>query len=178
MSVKRTKKASPPPSSRSKSSDTAATSSNRISKGTISAIVVILALSYDNFRLRYRASNAEPANRNLSSNDDEIKLRYKTWEEAPASYEEFDHDNDPSVCRLPIVTVEEWEKNRMWESETPVIVKNVTDGWKALENWSKEELLRRYPDVVVGMGSSKELGQTGPDQAGSALTRTTIYDYV
>jgi hypothetical protein len=66
----------------------------------------------------------------------------------------------------------------MWEGETPVIVKNVTDNWKAHQHWTKEELLRRYPDVVVGMGSSKALGQTGPDDAGDALRRTTIYDYV
>lgn len=39
---------------------------------------------------------------------------------------------------------------------------------------SREELLRRYPDVMVGMGRSKDLGQTGPDDAGDALTKTTI----
>jgi len=182
MSTKRTKKSTPAPSSNnsssSKGSDTVATSSKRTSMGTISSIVVILALAYDNFRLRFLVSNFESANRNLSD-DGEISLgRYKTWDEAPASYEEFDHDNDPSVCRLPFVTVEEWEKNRMWEGETPVIVKNVTDNWKALEHWTKEELLRRYPNVVVGMGNSKDLGQTGPDQAGDALSRTTIKDYV
>ena len=56
----------------------------------------------------------------------------------------------------------------------PVIVKNVTDGWPALEHWTKKELLRRYPDVMVGMGRSLDLGQTGPDAAGDALTKTTI----
>mmetsp|Transcript_23489 Transcript_23489/g.38736 ORF Transcript_23489/g.38736 Transcript_23489/m.38736 type:complete len:360 (-) Transcript_23489:128-1207(-) len=180
MPLKRTKRLSPPPKSscKSKSSDTAAPSSARMSKGTISAIVLILALLCDNLRLRMKTSNDASTDRNLSSEDGEIKLRYKTWEEAPASYEEFDHDNHPSVCRLPVVTVEEWEKGRMWEGETPVIVKNVTDGWKALEHWTKEELLRRYPDIVVGMGNSKDLGQTGPDQAGDALTRTTIHDYI
>ena len=140
--------------------------------GVLSAVVVVLALAYDNFRLRFNTSHAQPQN-------GEIKLgRYKTWEEAPASYEEFGHDNDPSVCRLPIVSVEEWEEKRMWEGETPVIVKNVTQNWKALQHWTKEELLRRYPDIVVGMGNSKDLGQTGPDDAGDALRRTTIYDYV
>lgn len=38
----------------------------------------------------------------------------------------------------------------------------------------REELLRRYPDVMVGMGSSKELGQVGPDDAGDKLKKTTI----
>lgn len=38
----------------------------------------------------------------------------------------------------------------------------------------REELLRRYPDVMVGMGRSKDLGQTGPDDAGDKLTKTTI----
>lgn len=104
--------------------------------------------------------------------------RYPTWEAAPASIEEFDHDNDKNVCRLPIITVEEWERGRYWEREEPVIVKNVTDGWPALEHWTKEEFLRRYPDVRVGMGRSKDLGQTGPDDAGDALTKTTIQDFV
>ena len=35
-----------------------------------------------------------------------------------------------------------------------------------------------HADVVVGMGSSRELGQTGPDDAGDALKKTTIEDYV
>lgn len=63
--------------------------------------------------------------------------RYPTWEAAPASTKEFDHDNDKSVCRLPILSVEEWEDGRYWEREEPVIVKNVTDGWKAMEHWTK-----------------------------------------
>eukprot|EP00571_Detonula_confervacea_P002185 CAMPEP_0172326870 /NCGR_PEP_ID=MMETSP1058-20130122/57864_1 /TAXON_ID=83371 /ORGANISM="Detonula confervacea, Strain CCMP 353" /LENGTH=331 /DNA_ID=CAMNT_0013043765 /DNA_START=102 /DNA_END=1097 /DNA_ORIENTATION=- len=104
--------------------------------------------------------------------------RYPTWEDAPASTEEFDHDNDKSVCRLPIISVEEWEAERYWEREDPVIVQNVTDGWPALEHWTKEEFLRRYPDVMVGMGRSKDLGQTGPDDAGDRLTKTTIKDFV
>jgi hypothetical protein len=35
-------------------------------------------------------------------------------------------------------------------------------------------MVRRYPDVMVGMGASRDLGQTGPDDAGDALTKTTI----
>ena len=63
--------------------------------------------------------------------------RYPTWEAAPASREEFDHDNDKDVCRLQILSVEEWEAGRYWEKDEPVIVKNVTDGWQALEHWTK-----------------------------------------
>jgi hypothetical protein len=63
--------------------------------------------------------------------------RYKTWEESPASWEEFGHDNDKSICRLPIISVEEWEKGQYWLRQEPVIVKNVTKGWGALEHWTK-----------------------------------------
>ena len=59
------------------------------------------------------------------------------WEDAPSSNKEFDHDNDKTVCRLPIISVEEWENGRYWEKEEPVIVQNVTDGWLALEHWTK-----------------------------------------
>lgn len=103
---------------------------------------------------------------------------YGTWEEAPSSVEEFDHDNRKSVCRLPVVSVEEWERGRYWEGEEPVIVQNVTGGWLALDHWTKEEFLRRYPDVVVGMGSSRDLGQTGPDDAGDKLQKTSIQDFI
>jgi len=63
--------------------------------------------------------------------------KYNTWEEAPASTKEFDHDNNKKVCRLPIISVDEWESGRYWEKEEPCIVKNVTDGWLALEHWTK-----------------------------------------
>ena len=62
---------------------------------------------------------------------------YIEWEDAPASREEFDHDNDPEVCGIPFLTVEEWEAGRYWEGSKPVMVKNVTDGWAALEHWKK-----------------------------------------
>eukprot|EP00804_Cyclotella_cryptica_P020021 CCRYP_007896-RA/>CCRYP_007896-RA protein AED:0.46 eAED:0.46 QI:229/1/0.66/1/0.5/0.66/3/0/148 len=65
------------------------------------------------------------------------ETQYENWEDAPASREEFDHDNDPEVCGLPILTVEEWEAGRYWEGNKPVIVKNVTAGWAAMEHWKK-----------------------------------------
>ena len=40
--------------------------------------------------------------------------------------------------------------------------------------FNRAELLRRYPDVQVGMGRTRDLGQTGPDDAGDKLTKTTI----
>jgi len=63
--------------------------------------------------------------------------RYKTWEDSPASWAEFGHDNDKSICRLPIITVEEWENGQYWLKMEPVIVKNITDGWGALQHWTK-----------------------------------------
>ena len=71
---------------------------------------------------------------------------YETWEDAPASWEEFGHDNDPNICGIPVLSVEEWEEGRCWEREEPVLVRNVTDGWPALDHWTKEEMLNRYPD--------------------------------
>lgn len=160
------------------SGDKTATSHHRsMSKSVISAVVVAVAY-YANLSRVGTTNNAQPEGGEIKLPGSEevvgqIELgQYKTWEEAPASYEEFDHDNDPSVCRLPIVTVEEWEEKRMWEGETPVMVKNVTENWSALQHWTKEELMKRYPDMVVGMGNSKELGQ------GGGLRRTTISDYV
>lgn len=78
--------------------------------------------------------------------DQSPHAHYKTWDDAPASWEEFGHDNDPNICGVPVLTVEEWEAGRYWEKEKPVLVKNITDGWPALDHWTKEEMLNRYPD--------------------------------
>jgi hypothetical protein len=59
------------------------------------------------------------------------------WEDGPSSWEEFGHDNDPSVCGLQVLTVEEWEAGRYWEGKKPVLVSGVTEGWPALNNWKK-----------------------------------------
>ncbi|EJK43699.1 hypothetical protein THAOC_37829, partial [Thalassiosira oceanica] len=133
--------------------------------------------------------------------------RYPTWEDAPTSAEEFGHDNPEEICRLPIISLRKWEAGKFWcvlgwmpttrrdersrltklsrylcsperRYDQPFLVTNVTDDWPAMQNFAKREFLRRYPDVVVGMGSSRELGQTGPDDAGDALKKTTIEDYV
>lgn len=73
-----------------------------------------------------------------TSCDEKIDLgRYPRWDDAPTSAEEFDHDNDKTVCRLPVISVEEWEAGRYWEGEEPVIVQNVIEGWPALEHWTK-----------------------------------------
>jgi hypothetical protein len=57
------------------------------------------------------------------------------WEDGPSSWEEFGHDNDPSVCGVQLLTVEEWEAGRYWEGKKPVLVTGVTDDWPALNNW-------------------------------------------
>jgi hypothetical protein len=59
------------------------------------------------------------------------------WEDGPSSWDEFGHDNAPDICGLQVITVEEWEAGRYWEGKKPVIVKNVTEGWAALNNWKK-----------------------------------------
>ncbi|KAL7467087.1 hypothetical protein ACHAXS_007352 [Conticribra weissflogii] len=103
---------------------------------------------------------------------------YIEWEDGPASREEFDHDNAPDVCGIPVLTVEEWEAGRYWEGSKPVLVKNVTDGWAALEHWKKQEMLRRYPDAEATMGEARLVGETGPDEAGSTLTPTTVKEFI
>eukprot|EP01082_Thalassiosira_pseudonana_P011562 g10219.t1 g10219 contig4:1458046-1459257(-) len=141
----------------------------------VTHIAAILALIYaTNTQTCDDVSDSTTCN----SSDEVPTGKYATWDEAPKSIEEFDHGNDRSVCRLPFISVEEWEEGRYWERDVPVIVRNVTDHWKALEHWTKEEMVRRYPDVMVGMGASRDLGQTGPDDAGDALTKTTIKDFI
>jgi len=41
----------------------------------------------------------------------------------------------------------------------------------------REEMIRRYPDVMVGMGSVKELGQNGPDNR-DLLQEVSIKDFI
>ena len=100
------------------------------------------------------------------------------WEDGPSSWEEFGHDNDPNVCGLPLLTVEEWEAGRHWLGDKPVLVSGVTDGWAALSNWKKREMLQRYPNAEATMGEAKLLGETGPDGAGKNLSPTTVKDFI
>ncbi len=96
------------------------------------------------------------------------------WEDGPSSWMEFGHDNDDSVCGLRLITLDEWEGGRHWELDVPVLVSGVTDGWKALYNWKKREMIRLYPDAEATMGEARLVGETGPDKAGSNLTPTTV----
>ena len=59
------------------------------------------------------------------------------WEDGPASWEEFGHNNNPDACGLPVLTVDEREDGRYWEGSKPVLVRNVTDGWAAPSNQKK-----------------------------------------
>ena len=59
------------------------------------------------------------------------------WEDGPSSWEEFGHDNDPSVCGVQRLTVAEWEAGRYWKKNRPVIVTNATAGWAAMHRWRK-----------------------------------------
>lgn len=100
------------------------------------------------------------------------------WEDGHSSWEEFGHDNNPEICGLPLLTVTEWESGRYWERNTPVLVSGVTNGWAALSNWKKHEMLRRYPNAEATMGDAKVTGETGPDNAGKNLSPTTLYDFI
>ena len=94
--------------------------------------------SYTNIVEESTCINKNEENEDPTCTEQQINLgQYNTWEEAPASTKEFDHDNNKKVCRLPIISVDEWESGRYWEKEEPCIVKNVTDGWLALEHWTK-----------------------------------------
>ena len=94
--------------------------------------------SYTNIVEESTCINTNEENEDPTCTEQQINLgQYNTWEEAPASTKEFDHDNNKKVCRLPIISVDEWESGRYWEKEEPCIVKNVTDGWLALEHWTK-----------------------------------------
>lgn len=99
------------------------------------------------------------------------------WGDGPSS-REFDHDNDPRVCGVDFLTVAEWEAGRHWEGNRPVMVQNVTAGWAALTNWKKQEMIRRYPDAEATMGEAKLVGESGPDDAGNVLTRTTVKEFI
>eukprot|EP00579_Thalassiosira_antarctica_P000628 CAMPEP_0201867376 /NCGR_PEP_ID=MMETSP0902-20130614/1622_1 /ASSEMBLY_ACC=CAM_ASM_000551 /TAXON_ID=420261 /ORGANISM="Thalassiosira antarctica, Strain CCMP982" /LENGTH=394 /DNA_ID=CAMNT_0048392519 /DNA_START=49 /DNA_END=1233 /DNA_ORIENTATION=+ len=100
------------------------------------------------------------------------------WEDGPSSWEEFGHDNDPSVCGLPVLTVEEWEAGKYWDGNKPVLVKNMTDGWAALNHWKKQEMIRRYPDAEATMGDGRRVGEVGPDDAGNVLSPTTVKEFI
>lgn len=69
--------------------------------------------------------------------DEDPYTKYKHWEDAPASWEEYGHDNDESVCGVQRLTVEQWEKGKYWQKNKPVIVMNVTEHWPAVEHWKK-----------------------------------------
>jgi hypothetical protein len=96
------------------------------------------------------------------------------WDDGPSSWDEFGHDNDPDVCRMRTITVEEWESGRYWRGNVPVMVKNVTAGWDANVHWELDEMLRRYPDAEATMGDGRRVGKIGPDAAGRLLSPTTV----
>lgn len=100
------------------------------------------------------------------------------WEDGPSSWDEFGHDNAPDICGVQVLTVKEWEEGRYWEGSKPVIVKNLTDGWAALNNWKKQEIVRLYADAEATMGEGRLVGETGPDAAGKNLSPTTVREFI
>ncbi len=73
----------------------------------------------------------------LNADENSPYVKYKDWEDAPASWEEYGHDNDESVCGVPRLTIEQWEKGKYWQKNKPVIVMNVTEHWPAVQHWKK-----------------------------------------
>lgn len=73
----------------------------------------------------------------LNTDENSPYVKYKDWEDAPASWEEYGHDNDESVCGVPRLTIEQWEKGKYWQKNKPVIVMNVTEHWPAAQHWKK-----------------------------------------
>mmetsp|Transcript_9213 Transcript_9213/g.19905 ORF Transcript_9213/g.19905 Transcript_9213/m.19905 type:complete len:423 (+) Transcript_9213:136-1404(+) len=127
-----------------------------------------------------QAQAGRPLTRSIPDNEDidYSHPEYIEWEDGPTSAEEFDHDNNPEICGLEYLTVEEWEAGKYWEKDKPVLVKNVTAGWKALNNWKKQEMLLRYPDAEATMGEARLVGETGPDEAGKNLQPTTVKEFI
>ena len=100
------------------------------------------------------------------------------WEDGHSSWDEFGHDNDPSVCKMRTMTVGEWEAGRHWRNNVPVMVTNVTDNWAANIHWRLDEMLNRYPDAEATMGDGRRVGEIGPDAAGRLLSPTTVREFI
>ncbi|KAL7427590.1 LOW QUALITY PROTEIN: hypothetical protein ACHAXH_001094 [Discostella pseudostelligera] len=128
------------------------------------------------------ANTTDSSTNNLNDEDDSNIIDYgnhnHNWEDGPSSWSEFGHDNAPDICRLPLISVEEWESGRYWERDTPVMVANVTAHWDALHNWQLHEMLARYPDAEATMGDGRRVGEIGPDGAGNLLTPTTVQEFI
>ncbi|KAL3817728.1 hypothetical protein ACHAXA_002488 [Cyclostephanos tholiformis] len=130
-------------------------------------------------RLKAKIKNDDDDDDDEEHNDDvDYGNHNLRWEDGPSSWDEFGHDNDPSVCRMQIMTVEEWESGRHWRNNVPVMVTNVTSGWAANVNWELEEMLRRYPDAEATMGDGRRVGEIGPDAAGRLLDPTTVKEFI
>ena len=100
------------------------------------------------------------------------------WEDGHSSWDEFGHDNDPSVCKMRTMTAGEWEAGRHWRNNVPVMVTNVTDSWAANFHWRLDEMLKRYPDAEATMGDGRRVGEIGPDAAGRLLSPTTVREFI
>jgi len=114
--------------------------------------------------------------------DDDGQVDYgnhnHNWEDGHSSWDEFGHDNDPSVCKMRTMTVGEWEAGRHWRNNVPVMVTNVTDNWAANVHWRLDEMLNRYPDAEATMGDGRRVGEIGPDAAGRLLSPTTVREFI
>lgn len=113
-------------------------------------------------------------NRSEANGDIDYGNHNTKWSQGPSSWEEFGHANDPNICRLQTITLDEWERGKYWRYNVPVMVMNVTADWDANMNWELDEMLRRYPNAEATMGDGRRVGEIGPDAAGRLLSPTTV----
>jgi len=116
---------------------------NRSSKEPRIVSIIITALLAFSVAVRSQESSLSSSESEYQINADNANsiIDYgnhnSEWEDGPSSWNKFGHDNDPAMCGLSVLTVEEWEAGKYWDGNKPVLVRNVTDGWAALENWKK-----------------------------------------
>jgi len=120
------------------------------------------------------AAASTTENRSEANGDIDYGNHNTKWSQGPSSWEEFGHANDPDICRLRTITLDEWERGKYWRYNVPVMVTNVTADWDANVNWELDEMIRRYPNAEATMGDGRRVGEIGPDAAGRLLSPTTV----
>ena len=161
-----------PPRSRKKSNIEYAVKddvSKPLDNETLSAIVERLQSKMLKSTTASTTENRSEANGDIDYGNHNTK-----WSQGPSSWEEFGHTNDPNICRLQTITLDEWERGKYWRYNVPVMVMNVTADWDANMNWELDEMLRRYPNAEATMGDGRRVGEIGPDAAGRLLSPTTV----
>lgn len=98
------------------------------------------------------------------------------WRQAPRSTLLEFADVPKGACKLRVVSPQEWEHGKLWESSSPLLVENVTTNWSALKHWRRDAFIERHGQVSASMGTSEGIGQRGPE--GNHLVKKSIHDFV